>query len=119
LSSTTVLIADLPPMLEDMVSSLLRKRSDLRVVRAPKGASSLVDAAVSAGARLVVTACRDPLDLRAVDSSLADAASLSILALSRDGGSAGVHELRPILRRLDDVSADQILAILASPAGRA
>jgi len=120
----TVLLADLPPMLEDMMSSVLKECSGLRVIRGAANATNngkLIDAAVAAGASVVVVARRDPTDLGSIDSYLANAANVSVVALALDGASACLHAFTPTGQRLDDVSAEQILRAIAgaAPIGRA
>ena len=110
---TTVLLADLPPMLEDMMSSVLKERSDLHVIRGATNGSRLVDAAVAAGASVVVVARRDPADLEAIDPYLTNVANVSVVALALDGTAACLHALQPTEQRVDDVSAEQLLALIA------
>jgi hypothetical protein len=121
LAPTTVLLADLPRMLEDMVSSVLKAHPDIRVVRGQARDRDLISAAAASGAHVVVVTRRDPANLDAVDPRLAQAASLSIVALAPDGASACLHALRSESSRLEDVSAEQILGALlaARPIGRA
>jgi hypothetical protein len=121
LSHTTVLLADLPQMLEDMVSSVLQPHSDLRVIRGSTRDQDLVSTAAATGAQVVVVTRRDPSDLSAIDSRLALAATVSIVALAPDGAWACVHTLRPETRRLENLSTAKILAALATatPMGRA
>lgn len=118
---TTVLLADLPPMLEDMVSSVLQQRSDLQLIHSATGDRNLIDVAVASSAQVVIVVSRNPVDLASIDPYLANAASLSIVALAPDGGSACLHAFKPESHWLDDVSAEQILAsiIAATPIGRA
>jgi hypothetical protein len=121
LSSTTVLLAGLPRMLEDMLSSLLEPHPDIHVVRGEARDRDLISAAAAAGAQVVVVTRRDPANLAEVDPYLALAATVSIVALEPDGASACVHALRSETARLEDVSAEQILHALAPshPIGRA
>jgi len=118
---TTVLLADLPPMLADMVSSVLQPHAEVRVVRNGTSNDDIVAAAVAAGAQVVVVTRRDPEDLGAIDRRLADAASVSVVALAPDGAWACLHKLRPESKRFEDLSTAQILAALtaATPVGRA
>jgi DNA-binding NarL/FixJ family response regulator len=117
----TVLLADLPPMLEDMMSSVLKERSDLRVIRGATDGRKLIDAAVAAAAPVVVVARRNPADLEPIDPYLANAARISVVALALDGASACLHTFKPTSQRLDDVSTEQILRVIAgaTPMGRA
>jgi DNA-binding NarL/FixJ family response regulator len=113
---TTVLLADLPPMLEDTVRSVLQSRPDLEVIRASTRDQDLIDAAAAAGAHVVVVTRRDPADLWAVDPRLAQAAAVSVIALSPNGAWACLHKLHPAATRLEDLSTAQILAALAATA---
>jgi hypothetical protein len=117
----TVLLADLSPMLEDIVFHLLRNRGDLRIVRGSAAANGIQAAAASVGAQLVIVERPDPSALCALDDGIAQAAGLSVLALTADGTRGCLHALKPTARRLDDISGAQLMAALASvePAGRA
>ncbi len=117
---TTVLLADLPRMLEDMVSSVLEPHPDVRVVRGAAHDRDLIRAAAACGARVVVVTRRDPADLEEVDPHLAQAAAVSIVAIAADGAWACFYRLRPDVTRLEDLSTAKVLAALASatPIGR-
>jgi len=118
---TTVLLADLPPMLEDMMSSVLKGRSDLRVIRGATNDRKLINDAAAAGASVVVVARRNPVDLESIDPYLANAANVSVVALALDGTSACLHAFKPTGQLLEDVSAEQIFTAIeaAAPMGRA
>ena len=117
---TTVLLADLPRMLEDMVSSVLEPHPDVRVVRGAAHDRDLIRAAAACGARVVVVTRRDPADLEEVDPHLAQAAAVSIVASAADGAWACLYRLRPDVTRLEDLSTAKVLAALATatPIGR-
>jgi hypothetical protein len=121
LSSTTVLLAGLPRMLEDMVSSLLEPHPDIHVVRGEARDRDLISAAAAAGAQVIVVTRRDPTNLTEIDPHLALAATVSIVALSADGAWACLYTLKPDVTRLEDLSTAKVLAALASamPIGRA
>ena len=118
---TTVLLADLPPLLEDIMSSVLKERSDLRVIRGAMNDRKLINDAVVAGASVVVVARRNPVDLESIDPYLANAANVSVVALALDGTSACLHAFKPTGQLLEDVSAEQIFTAIeaAAPMGRA
>ena len=103
------------------MSSVLKERSDLRVVRSATKNRKLIDAAVAAEASVVVVARRNPADLESIDPYLANAGNVSVVALALDGTSACLHAFKPAKQRLDDVSTEQILAVIAgtAPIGRA
>jgi DNA-binding NarL/FixJ family response regulator len=112
----TVLLVGLPPMLEDMVASMLEERSDLRVVRDPANNRKLIDAAVATGVSVVVVARRNPQDLESIDPYLANAANVSVVALALDGTSACLHAFKPTQQLLEDVSVEQIVTAIAGAA---
>jgi|SRR5262245_36779910 len=114
----TVLLADLPRMLEDMISSVLQPLPDIRVVRGSVHDRDLISAAAEAGAQVVVVTRRNPSDLAELDLRLAQAATVSIFALAPDGAWACLHTMRPETTRLEDFSIVAALAT-ATPMGRA
>jgi len=103
------------------MSSVLRQRPALRVIRGTTNGGKLIDAATSVGASVVVVARRNPSDLEAVDPDLANAARISVVAIALDGTLACLHALEPTGERFEDVSAEQLLAAIsgAAPKGRA
>jgi hypothetical protein len=103
-------------MLEDMMSSVLKQRLDVRVIRGATKNRELIDAAVAAGASVVVVARRIPVDLESIDPYLARAANVSVVALALDGTSACLHAFKPTGHRLEDVSTEQILTLIAGSA---
>jgi hypothetical protein len=111
-SVTTVLLAGLPRMLEDMISSVLKPHSDIRVISGAVQDNDLVAAASAAGAQVVVVTRRDPANLADVDPRLARAAMVSIIAIAPDAASACLHALRSDSAHIDDVSAEEILRAL-------
>jgi hypothetical protein len=113
LAFTTVLLADLPRMLEDMIASVLQPHSDIRIVRGSAHDRDLIAAVTVADAQAVVVTRRDPASLDDVDPRLGQASRISIIALAPDGTSACVHTLRAEASRLEDVSAREILRALA------
>jgi hypothetical protein len=113
LQPITILLADLPPLLEDMVSNVLKRHFDLRVIRGTKSGCTLLSEAVEAGAAVVVVAQDNPSDLSSIDPCLANAAQVSVIAIALDGASACLHAFRPVEQNFEDVSAEQIIAAIA------
>jgi NAD(P)-dependent dehydrogenase (short-subunit alcohol dehydrogenase family) len=111
-----VLLADLPPMLEDMLSGMLKERFDFEVVHGLSGGRDLVGTAAAKGASVVVVARNNPSDLASIDSALSEASALTILAVALDGTSACTHVFRPAQDRIEDVSSKQILAAISKAA---
>jgi predicted metal-dependent HD superfamily phosphohydrolase len=100
-------------MLEDLLVGLLESQPDLKVIRGA-AAGDLAAAASAAKAEVIVTAHREPADFDAIDSALARAANLSVLAIAPDGASAYLHKIRCETSRLDDVTAEEILRALVA-----
>jgi hypothetical protein len=98
-------------MLEEVVSSVLEQNPELRVIRGMRTDGDLIAAAMAAGAQVVIVTRRDPNALASVDPRLAN---VSMLALAPDGTSACLHAVEPTLHCLEEVSAEQILAAIAS-----
>ena len=114
--STRVLLYNLPPLLEDMLSSVLGTRSDLEIIRGGDADSTIIDAAVAAGARVIVVARSDPSDLASIDAYLARASNVSVVAIAVDGEQACTHAFRPTWKLIEDVSAEQILTAITTAA---
>ncbi len=114
--AATVLLAGLPPLLEEMVRNVLAGHFTLCTDRETSGDRNLIHAAVDAGAPVVVVARRNPSDLATIDPYLAKAANVSVVAVALDGTSACLHAFRPIGHSIEDVSADQIFSTIASAA---
>ena len=116
-----MLLAHLPLLLEQIVTSSLGRLGDIRIERCTDAQGDLLKAARRADARIVVVACRDPGDLNTIDPGLATASGLAVLALTHDGSSACLHTVESTARCLGDVSPDGMLAALMPvlpPSGR-
>lgn len=105
-------------MLEDMVSTALKDRSDIEVIRGADYDHKLIDVAATAGAPFVVMSRRDPSSLASIDPYLAKAAKVSIVALALDGASAFFHTFTPSKEDLEEVSAERILAKIEAAAAQ-
>ena len=108
----TVLLADLPATLEDLMVSMFENRPNLKVVRGAAADGDLAMAAAAANAQVVVVTRRDPANLGAVDPRLERAAGISIIALAPHGTTACVHVLRTDATKLEDVSTEDIFTVL-------
>jgi hypothetical protein len=118
---TTVLLADLRPLLEDIVYQLLQGCPNLQIIRGSAKGRGLAAAAAAAEARLVVVSCADPANLQAVGEDFAHAASLSVFALNEDGSSGCLHSVQCATTRFDDLSSAALMVALgvAAPKGQA
>ncbi|MBV1796844.1 hypothetical protein [Siccirubricoccus sp. G192] len=114
---TTVLLADLPQTFEDLLRGILGQHPGLAIRSGSIAEEGLIAAATLAGAAVVVLARADPADLQALDPGYGAAAGISVLALTPDGTWACLHRLDPWRRRLDDISAAEILAAASGAVG--
>ncbi len=108
----TVLLAGLPRVLADILADVLQDSTDLKVTRAD-AAGDLAAAASAAKAEVIIAAHHDPADLAGIDPVLGRAANLSILAVTPDGMSAYLHRIRCETSRIENVTHDGILRVLA------
>ena len=116
LASTIVLLADLPPILEETVSRMLTGRPDLELVRGTS--DRVISSAVAAGAPVVVVARSDPTNLASIDPYLAQASNVSVVAVALDWSSTCTHEFKSTRQSVDDVSAEQIVTAISDAATR-
>jgi hypothetical protein len=87
----TVLLADLPRLLDDVVSDVLEDAEGIRLLRNPRTDGDVAAAAADVDADVVVVAREDPADLASIDRHIADLAGRSILALAPGGHSAWLY----------------------------
>jgi hypothetical protein len=99
-----------------MVRSVLAGHFAVRMDHEAGTGCKLINAAVDAGAPVVVVARRNPADLSSIDPYLANAANVSVVAVALDGTSACLHAFKPARQNIEDVSADQIFTTIASAA---
>jgi hypothetical protein len=90
----TVLLADLPRLLDDIVSGALEDTGGIRLVRNPRTEGDLAAAALSVDADVVVVVREDPGDLASIDQNVAALAGRSLLALTPAGHSAWLYRCR-------------------------
>jgi hypothetical protein len=78
----TVLLADLPRLLDEIVSGALEDDEGTRLVRDARIAGDLAAAALGVDADVVVVTREDPADLASIDQHMAGLAGRSLLALT-------------------------------------
>ncbi|MBO1076188.1 hypothetical protein [Roseomonas marmotae] len=113
----TVLIADLPQTLEDLIAGILSRRAEVTVVRGATGTDGLLSAARKAGAGVVVVARTDPADPFGVDPAYGTAAGIAVLSLSPNASWACLHRLLPSHECFEDVSVNEIVDAVLGKAG--
>jgi len=114
----TVLLAGLPPLLEDIIAHLLQARSGVAIIHGILSKAGLADAAFAAQADVIVVSHEEPWNLSALDERLAHLAALSVVALKPDGSSACVHTLNPTSTLLESVSGSEMQDLLSQGSER-
>ena len=114
MTQKTIMLTNLPAVLRDFLERVLSGQAEVTLVRAPVQ-GDLIAAAATAKADIVVAASPDPAALAAIDPTLAWVANLSILALTPDGRSACIHRVRSETRVLNDLTPQEIVALLITP----
>jgi hypothetical protein len=118
LLSITVLLFDLPVLLEDILADALGDNPDFRVLRSPADAAGPMAAARRNGASVVIVAAGDAEDLATIDPRLSQTAAISLLAFGDGGARACLHTMQTHAVPVDDVSIAEVMAILIAVAGR-
>jgi hypothetical protein len=112
----TVLLFDLPKMLEDIIFAVLKDRREFHVLCCAADATGPTAAAMRVGASVVILSHPTPEDLAALDPDLMRATTIALLALNPNGSSVCLHALLPRMSRIDDVSAARLTAVVAAAA---
>lgn len=113
---TRVLIYPMPRLLHDILRRLLADVSGVELVDWPSSTEGIVDAVRQTGADLVIAGERD-VPPQAVDSLLDERPRARALAVSRDGRSGVIYELRPVRRAIGELSAATLRAAVRATAG--
>jgi hypothetical protein len=102
--------------LHDIIHELLSDVVDVEVVDAPSGAGGIAEAAVQTHADLVI-ACEQQVQPQAARALLRRMPRAHALALSHDGRSAVLYDLRPHTCAIGELSAATVRAAVqaASP----
>ncbi len=112
---TRVLIYPMPRLLQDILYTLASDVEEVELVGCPDDATGIDDAAVRTGADLVIACDRDAA-WHAVDSLLKRMPRTRALAVSADGRSGVLYELRPVRRVIGELSAATLRAAVAATA---
>src|SRR5262245_47159596 len=90
----TVLLADLPRLLEDIVSGALQDDERLRLVHNSRTGGDLAAAALAVDADVLVVARENPGEPASIDQHMAGLAGRFLLALSPAGDAAWLCRCR-------------------------
>jgi DNA-binding NarL/FixJ family response regulator len=105
-----VILVDLPPLLRDTVRGLLAPSAEFDVVDEPDGDAALADIRASGGG-VVITALDAP-ERGTVASALGWCSEVRVLAISSDGRSGTLFQLRPEERPVGELSPKVLRAAL-------
>ena len=108
-----VLIAEMPRMLSDIVTSLVQKQDDMELVdRAAAGGNKLLDVVERLRPNVVVLAAQGPELSPAASRLFRRFPGLRLVAVEKDGRSAYRYEMRPQRTEIEGVSPRGLLAAL-------
>ena len=114
MSLSRVLLADLSPLLEDMVASILSQSGDFEIIKKKLGPRRLFEVVSKTNTSVAVVAQSEPDNVADIDFHFAKAMNTAVIALSLDGASATVHSFHSKMEHLKNVSTQQIVAALVN-----
>ncbi len=106
----TLLLADLPQLLEDLLREELGATDGVALIGDRQTDGDLTRAAREAGANIIVVTRDDPANLAEVDPLMARVAGLSVLAMTPAGDAAWLHRCWYEAIPLREFSAASMLA---------
>jgi hypothetical protein len=107
--TTRVLIFPVPRLLHDILRKLLSDVENVEVVECPAGVGGIAEAAARTNADLVI-ASEQHAEPGAARALLARVPRARALAVSHDGRSAVLYELRPHRRAIGELSVETVRA---------
>jgi hypothetical protein len=108
----TVLLADLPCLLDDIISGALEGDEGVRLVRNARTGGNLAAAALGVHADVIVVTRKDPGDLASIDQHMAGLAGRSLLALRPAGDCAWLYCCRCEATQLRELSMTTLLEVM-------
>jgi DNA-binding NarL/FixJ family response regulator len=113
-----VLLAEMPRMLQNIVTDLVTSQPDMVVAGPPADYAALADVVARTQADAVVVARRDRAAPEEFRRLLFAQPRVKLITIAADGRRATLHELRPVTVALGEVSADELVdAIRAAVRG--
>jgi hypothetical protein len=112
--TTTIFLANMPRMLEDIVQTVLKRSPGFRVARQGGTTGDLLGAAAASGASAIMLAVPDPRAPFTNDPRLALLDNLVVLALSESGAEAWLYRLSCDGQPLPETSSDALLDALST-----
>jgi hypothetical protein len=111
----SVLLFDLPPFLNGLVSALVESRDGLALIPS-EGGAALADAVTAAGADVAVLPARDGWEQEVLEALTAHP-RLRAVVMAHDGRWAVACELRLSTVRTEELSPEALLEELRRPPG--
>jgi DNA-binding NarL/FixJ family response regulator len=102
-----IVLADLQPMLREIVRDSVTRQPDLEIVGDFGKTDEFLEAVK--GADVAIVGARQPDDSTLARQVLEASPSTKVLIIAMNGGSAVLWELRPYKVRLDDVSPESLI----------
>jgi len=99
-----ILLAEVPRMLREIIESVIDGQADMSIVGTIPTRDRVVSALDTTPADVVIVGLRHAETTTALDPVLYERPRLKVLAISGDGGSSTLCELRPYRVPLGDVS---------------
>jgi chemotaxis response regulator CheB len=105
----------MPRLLRDIVVASFRQEQDIEVIETPEEMAQLDHVVARTRPDVLVVECEQPELHRMRDELLSKNANLRLLAISHDGRTAFLCELRPHEVELLDVSPQSLLQAIRRP----
>ena len=111
-----ILLAEVPTMLREIIQSVVEGQADMSIVGAIPSRDPVIAALENTPADVVIVGLRKAEATDAFDSLLFEQPRLKLLAISGDGGSSYLYELRPHCVPLGDVSPNGLVEAIRTMA---
>jgi DNA-binding NarL/FixJ family response regulator len=112
-----VVIADVPRVLRDIISTMLAQEPDIEMLQDVTTLSGLVEPAATEPADVVVVGLRNAALPDVVAELFERRPTVRVLGIAGDGRHAYLHELRPHRTALGELSPEQLVRVIRD-AGR-
>ena len=112
MSEIRVLLANMSPMLQGLISSILVQEPDIVVAGNVAGEEPLGPAIDATKADVVIIGVRAPEAARHYDETLLSRPRIRLLLITEAGRDNYLYALTPTLRRIPELSIATLLAVL-------
>jgi DNA-binding NarL/FixJ family response regulator len=110
-----VLVADMTPMLRDIISDAVTNETDLELVGTLDVGQPLLSVLTRIEPDVLILRAGSPNDTSLAEEVLARWPRTKVLMITHDGRGAVLHTLRPYRVVLGDVSSESLLAAIRRP----